>query len=101
MGRNAIEGIVAGIFAVWLGWISWEVVGIKSDHDVERRINAAVLELTKAIGTVSGNLNTEIERSKIKDTQGYNWLIVTSELANTNKGRIITLEVKQDADHGR
>ena len=98
--RNIVEGVAVSVFVIWLGWISWEVVGIKSDRNVDDKINAAVLELTKSVGSVSGALNTEIERSKIKDDQTTGWLKFVSDLAQENKGKIITLEVKQDIDHG-
>ena len=101
MERTTIEGIIASVFVAWLAWSSWEIVNIKSDRNVEDQIHAAVLALTKSIAAVNGNLNTEIERSKIIDNRQRDWLKATYELANHNKGRIITLEVKQQSDHGR
>ena len=98
--KVVVEGIVAGIFAVWLGWISWEVVNTKSDHNVEDRIHSAVLELTKAIGTVSGNLNIEIERSRIIDNRQRGWLKFINDTALENKGRIIIIETKESIHHG-
>jgi len=100
MERATVELITAGVFAAWLGWISFEVVGIKSDKNVDQKINDVATELVRAVGAVSGNLNTEIERSKIKDDSQHGWLKFVSDLAQENKGRIITLEVKQESDHG-
>jgi len=97
--RSTVEGAVAVLFTLWLAWISWEVVAIKSDKDVDEKINVVATELVRAIGITNGNLNTEIERSKIKDDQTYNWLKATYELANHNKGRIITIEVKEQLQH--
>jgi len=99
--RTTLEVVAAGLFVGWLSWISWEVVGIKSDKDVDEKINVVATDLVRAVGMVSGNLNTEIERSKIKDDQQHGWLKFVNDTALDNKGRIIALEIRRDADHGR
>ena len=99
MERSTVEGLAALTFVVWLGWISWEVVYIKSDKNVDAKINAVSTELVRALGVTNGNLNTEIERSKIKDDSTHNWLKATYELANHNKGRIIEIEVTAKLQH--
>ena len=97
--RNIVEGIAVSVFIVWLGWISYEVVNIKSDRDIDNKIHLVATDLVRAIGEVSGNLNTEVERSKIKDDSTHNWLKATYELANHNKGRIIEIEVTSRLQH--
>jgi len=100
MERSTVEIITAGVFATWLGWISFEVVGIKSDKDVDQKINDVATELVRAVGAVSGNLNTEVELSKEKHDRAFGWLKFVNDTALENKGRLIELEVKERLQHG-
>ena len=98
--RSIVEVVGVVVFAAWLGWISWEVVGIKSDRNIDEKIHMVSIDLVRAIGVVSGNLNTEIERSKIKDDRQHGWLKFVNDTALENKGRIIEIEVRSKLQHG-
>jgi len=73
--QKAVATIITVLFTFWIAWVSWSVT-----HN-------------------SGGLATEIERSKIKDERMEGWLRHTSSVANSNKDRIITLEVMQGVHH--
>ncbi len=89
--RDSIESAVAGLFVLWLAWISWEVVR----NDVDEKIHVVAIDLVRAIGATNGILNTEIETSKINDDRAFGWLKFVNDTALENKGRLIELEVKE------
>ena len=60
---------------------------------------AAIVGLIGDHILVRGDLQEEIERSKIKDERMESWLRHTSELSNDNKDRVIRLEVREGIYH--
>lgn len=94
--QKVTVSVVTSLLILWIAWVSWELYNAKAAD----KMNTAIAALAQGIGNVNGKLDTEIERSKIKDDSGFSWLRATSELANHNKGRIIELEVKERIQHG-
>ncbi len=88
--------VVTALLIGWIMWVSWELYQAKAAD----KMNTAIAALAQGINDTDGKLDTEIERSKIKDDSTHSWLKATYELASHNKGRIIELEVKEKIRHG-
>lgn len=95
--QKVTVSVVTSLLILWIAWVSWELYNAKAQD----KFHSAIAALAQGINDVNASLDTEIERSKIKDESGFNWLRSVSELAQSNKGRIIALEVKEDAHNNR
>jgi hypothetical protein len=61
--RTIIESVAVSVFVIWLSWISYEVVTLKSD----RGLDNLALATSQSLGNINGKLDIEIERSNIRD----------------------------------